>query len=202
MPKVSQEHIEARKRQILEAAALCFARNGFHQTTMQDIVQQSGLSPGAIYTYYKSKEEIIEAIADERHRREYAIISEACASGDIQEALSQLTQSFFGALHTDEERLSRRVGVQIWAEALRNPQILQFTLRGIEERNHLLTKLIKEMQKRNEIAQDLDPDAIVRVMTALFQGFILQQAWDENIDVDAYVRVIARAFNGLLIKSE
>ena len=52
MPKVSQAHLDARRRQILDAAIECFAREGFHQTIMQDIVTQSALSPGAIYTYF------------------------------------------------------------------------------------------------------------------------------------------------------
>ena len=67
MPKVSQAHLDARRAQILEAALTCFARNGFHRTTMQEIVKQSRLSPGAIYNYFASKEQIIEANSSARH---------------------------------------------------------------------------------------------------------------------------------------
>ncbi len=49
----------------LRAAVVCFAREGFHRTTIQDIVHESKLSPGAIYRYFASKEDIIVAIADE-----------------------------------------------------------------------------------------------------------------------------------------
>jgi AcrR family transcriptional regulator len=49
MPKVSQEHLERRRQQILEAATECFARQGFRGTSMQDIFDASGLSAGAVY---------------------------------------------------------------------------------------------------------------------------------------------------------
>ena len=59
MPKVTEEHVEARRRQILSAALRCFAREGFHRTTMQDIFREADLSPGAVYSYFKGKDELI-----------------------------------------------------------------------------------------------------------------------------------------------
>jgi len=58
MPKVSDEHLANRKQQILDAAANCFARNGFHRTSMQDIVRESGLSAGLIYRYFTGKDDL------------------------------------------------------------------------------------------------------------------------------------------------
>src|SRR2546422_9313531 len=70
MPKVSEAHLDARRKQIVDAAVACFARNGFHRATMQDICREAELSPGAVYRYFSSKDELVEAIADERHARE------------------------------------------------------------------------------------------------------------------------------------
>jgi AcrR family transcriptional regulator len=61
VPKLSDDYREARRRQVLDAAVVCFARTGFHRTSMQDIVAESGLSPGAIYRYFTGKEEIVDA---------------------------------------------------------------------------------------------------------------------------------------------
>ena len=61
MPKVSGAHIAARRQQILDAARACFARQGFHQTSIQDICKEAGLSPGAVYRYFPSKDHIIAA---------------------------------------------------------------------------------------------------------------------------------------------
>src|SRR6202453_5230193 len=70
MPKISTQQREARREQILAAALKCFSRDGFHQPTMADIVRQSGLSQGTLYLYFKSKDDLIASIADDRHRRE------------------------------------------------------------------------------------------------------------------------------------
>jgi TetR/AcrR family transcriptional regulator, transcriptional repressor of aconitase len=65
MPSVSQEHLDARRRQILDAARRCFVRNGFHATSMQDVLAEANLSAGAVYRYFRGKDEIIAAIAGE-----------------------------------------------------------------------------------------------------------------------------------------
>jgi AcrR family transcriptional regulator len=65
-PDVSEE----RRSQILEAALKVFARLGLDKARMDDIVSESGLSKGAIYWYFKSKDEIIAAILDSLFNRE------------------------------------------------------------------------------------------------------------------------------------
>ena len=59
---------ERRRRQILDAAMVCFRRRGFHQATMQEICSEAGISPGALYRYFGSKSEIIAAIASDAPR--------------------------------------------------------------------------------------------------------------------------------------
>ena len=63
MPRVSEAHLAARRQQILDAARVCFTRNGFHATSMQDVIAEAGLSVGAVYRYFRSKEELVAAIA-------------------------------------------------------------------------------------------------------------------------------------------
>ena len=65
MPKVSEEHLEARKQQIVHAAFLCFSSKGFHPTMMQDICAEAELSAGAVHRYFSSKEAIIASACDE-----------------------------------------------------------------------------------------------------------------------------------------
>src|SRR5580698_1667629 len=65
MPKVSQQYRDARRDQILNAARRCFLRDGFHGTSMQDLFAEAGLSSGAVYRYFASKDDLIIAIAAE-----------------------------------------------------------------------------------------------------------------------------------------
>ena len=62
MPKVSEERLEAKRQSILQAAVACFARDGFHNTTMSDIASMAGVSDGLAYRYFSGKDEIIEEV--------------------------------------------------------------------------------------------------------------------------------------------
>ena len=202
MPKVTEAHLEARRRQIIEAAIECFSREGFHRATMQDIVREAGLSPGAIYRYFSSKETIIEAIADERHARERALIAVARDGEDIEQGLRQLARSFFGSLADAEERRRRRLGIQIWAEALRNPRMLRIVRRGVDEPRAMFAGFVREAQDRGELPPQLDPDAVARLVLSLFFGFVLQQAWDKRVELEPYLDAIEVALDGLLLQAK
>ncbi len=201
MPKVNQAHLDARRAQILEAASQCFSREGLHATTIQAIIRQSGLSAGAIYSYFASKDEIIEAINTERHAREQELIADACRRAELRNALEQISQYFFGSLHEADERERRRVGIQLWAEALRNERILAIVRDGVDAPRKLLGGLIEDAQRRGKLRSDLQPDAVARVLIALYHGFILQQAWDEQAELESFLAVVDAALGTLLRES-
>jgi AcrR family transcriptional regulator len=198
VPKVSQSYLDDRRSQILEAATACFAREGFHRSTMQDIVRECGLSPGAIYNYFSSKEQIIEAIANQRQSKEGSLIREAQKLSDLTGALRQIRDSFFTQLEDPKERRRRRVGIQLWAEAQRNPKIHEIVCRGLDGPRELLSGMITEAQNRDEIPRSLDPDATARFMIATFHGFVLQLDWDETVPVEPYLEILDRCLERLL----
>lgn len=202
MPKVSQEHTEARRRQILEAARQCFAKQGFHGTTMKDIIEASGLSAGAIYNHFSAKAEIIDAIARERHDSEAALLASALAENDEPTELRALARAFFATFAGEEHRESRRVGVEVWAEALRNPDVLATVRRGVDEPRRLLSRIVAKSQERGQLSPAFDPDGFARVMVAIFQGFVLQQAWDPGTDSEQYLAALEVILDALLTDSK
>lgn len=189
MPKVSEAHLAARRRQILDAAVACFSEQGFHRTTMQDIVGRSGLSPGAIYRYFDGKEAIVEAIAAERHAVEMDVVEAAVARPGLGEGVRAL-RSFFELLRDPHERTRRRVAVQMWGEALSNPRVRDTVVEGIEGPLERLADMARDATRRGQLPAHLDADAVGRVMLSLALGFIVQQAWDEDVAVDAYLEVL------------
>jgi TetR/AcrR family transcriptional regulator, repressor for uid operon len=189
MPKVSPEHLEARRHQILDAALTCFDRAGFHGASMQDIVAEVGLSTGAVYRYFSSKEEIIEALAEERHAKEAALINEALQIDDPSAAMHRLADLYFDWLTDPDEQRRRRLGVQIWAEAVHNDRLRAAVQAGADQRR-LLTGLLERAKDQQLLSPDADADAMTRVYLALFQGFLVQQAWQPDLDVSPYLRQI------------
>jgi AcrR family transcriptional regulator len=190
MPRVDQAYLDARRAEILEAAIRCFARQGFHRTTMRDIVQESKRSPGAIYNYFKSKEDIIEAVASERHARERATIVAARDEANAGDVFRRIREAFFSPLKNKAERRRRRVGIQMWAEAQRDPRIHAIVRRGVDEPRRLLGSLIRSAQGRGEISRELDADALARFLMAVFHGLVLQLDWDERVAVEPFVEVL------------
>ena len=131
MPKVTEAHLEARHQQILDAASACFARQGFHQTTMQDICREADLSPGAVYRYFAGKEDIIGAVCQDCQQQNLAVIGAATGqSDDTFEVLDQLADSSFTKLDEPEALEHMYLIIQLWAESLRSPQIMEMSRRA------------------------------------------------------------------------
>ncbi|HKA15040.1 MAG TPA: TetR/AcrR family transcriptional regulator [Myxococcota bacterium] len=181
MPRVSRDYLDRRRDEILAAALRCFAREGFHRTTMQHIVAESGLSPGALYRYFAAKEDLIAAIAARHHAAELAVLRDAAGRGDVHLALRELVRAFLARLSDPGEQEWRRVTVQLWGEALRSPRVMRVVREGLDEPLAALAKLLRR-------TPGVDADATARLCASLFQGLVLQQAWDPTLDVAAYAR--------------
>ncbi len=197
MPKISDAKRESRRRQILEAALACFSENGFHQTGMADIVRRSGLSQGAVYLYFQSKDDLIEALADDRHRREAVLNSVAQGSADPLEALRALVRVYADWAIDSSGEKRRRVGVHGWAEALRNRRVHARVVEGIEIPRVVIVALVERAQHEGLLRGDVSADAVARTLIALFQGFVLQAVWGEDIDVGACVYTVDVMLDGL-----
>jgi len=197
MPKISQAKRDARQQQILDAALACFSENGFHQTGMADIVRRSGLSHGAVYVYFQSKDDLIEALAVDRHRQEALLNEAASHADDPLEGLSVLARGYARWLTDRSADDTRRVGVNGWAEALRNERVCRSVVEGIDAARAVIALLVERAQAKRLIARELSADAIARTLVATFQGFVLQIVWRQPVDVDAALTVLDRMLGGL-----
>jgi AcrR family transcriptional regulator len=197
MPKVGEEHRQQRRRVILEAALACFDRRGLHGTTMQDIVAESGLSAGAIYTYFASKDAIIAAIAADRHAVERALLATALAADDPRTALHAFVDSYFDWLNDPEEQRRRRVNVYVWAEALHSPSVNAIVAEGVAPIDDA-TAAVEAAIAAGRLPAHVDPEGFVRAVLALVLGFVLQQAWTPTVDVDRFRVTVRAMIDGLL----
>ena len=194
MPKVTEEHVQARRRQILSAALRAFARQGFHRTTMQDIFREAELSPGAVYSYFTGKDELIAAIIGEMMGfigETAALFSEPLPEGRLRrpgEALGEMIERYQELeLGTVEERA--RIFPHLVGEQQRDPQLNAAVRAGIERLRGGFEALARAAQERGELDQDLDPEQFGRLAISLLQGLLLQLGvFGAGIDIDAYAR--------------
>lgn len=197
MPKVTEAHLETRRQQVLDAAFACFARQGFHQTSIHDICQEAGLSPGAVYRYFSSKEQIIEACCEVCEQANLNVIDAAARTDDTLQILDELAQGAFGELEDSDVYPALCLNIQWWSEALRNAQ-LRDSLRssGIDLWKGALAQIISRAQEKREINPTLDPDAVARVLLSAWQGLVLQKALDPSVDVGRYVEAVKAMYSG------
>ena len=179
MPKVKPETLAARRDEILQAAETCFARQGFHQTTIQDVIRESGLSAGGIYGHFASKEDLIQAIGESRHARDGALFAIASEDSDPLQDLRAIARAFLGDLQQEQGLRSRRVALQLWAEALRDDVIREQVTSGVQKPIAAIADKLRRGQSLGLVDRSLKPRSIARAMVAMFQGFVLQRLWGE-----------------------
>ena len=193
MPKVLPEYLETRRQQILDAAAACFARGGFHRTTMQDICGEADMSPGAVYRYFQSKEGIIHAMCTRGHEQDVETIREALKLDDTVAIMDELTRIFFSGV---EDREFCALMVELISEAKHNGPIGEAVLDGWHSIFEPLSELVRRAQERGEINPALDAGAVTRVMLGVYQGLVLQHLLEPEMDVEGYAATTRALFQG------
>jgi TetR/AcrR family transcriptional regulator, transcriptional repressor of aconitase len=190
VPRITAARASAQRERVLDAALTCFAREGFHAATMQDIVAESGLSPGAIYGYFKGKTDVVMAIASERHAMERRRMEHALAASDLDTSLVRLTEGFVLGLRDPQEKKWRRLAVQLWAESLSSPRLKREAVAGVTQAIEVLSPMIGNAQREGRWPAHLDPDSAARVLIAVLQGISLQLAWDDTIDIPRFASTL------------
>lgn len=196
MPKVLPEYLELRRQQILDAAAACFSRKGFHHSTMQDICEEAELSPGAVYRYFSSKEEIIEAMCLRGQSENAQAIELAMAQGGTLDAFNELIRIFFLEIDSLHSAEICTINVELIAEAPRNPNVREYLTRNGRTVREMFVELIRTAQANGEVNPELQPEAVARVMVALYHGFITQKLVEPDLDAAGYGEVMKSLFGG------
>lgn len=194
-PKVPRAYLDARRSEILEAAFNCFIENGFHNTTMQDIYKATNLSPGAVYNYFRSKEDIVATAVEMSQQRNTAMITEA-ASKNQEEALINLGRLFLTLARQIDLTKAASVDLALYSEAHRNKRIREALYTGQETVKTKLIEFVKYNQQIGVINSKLNTLAITQVLISIFQGIELQTILDPNFDLDLYGTVFEAIVNG------
>lgn len=195
MPRVSDEHLTARREQILEAARVCFLRNGLHNTSMQDLIREADLSVGAVYRYFKSKNEIIGAIAASVagtlsvYVEELARRTPRLPIGEVMSLVLDVLDVQIGP------NGNFPIALQVWAEATRDPAIAEIVRDRYESTRSAFTVIAEMAVDAGELPPDTDVAAVGSALFGMVPGYALQRLLVGYPDKETYLRGIRTLLN-------
>jgi AcrR family transcriptional regulator len=175
MPRVTHEHEQQVRQRILAAALRVFGVHGFHRSTMQDVVRESGLSVGAIYTYFKSKDELFLSICDITVEDTMTALAARLPAGSTIAEKLAIAVGFF--LDTVDAFTTVGGGpsflIHAWAEAEQEPAVREMLVRRREQIVTVGRMLLQEGIARGELPAWIDVDAAASAYSALLDGLTL-----------------------------
>lgn len=188
------QHQIDRRATILDAAEQCFSRAGFHQTSMSDICQAAGMSPGNLYRYFPSKEAIIAGIT-ERHRAQIAADFDAVDSApSFYEGIAALARVYMVERSPEEVNL----GIEIMAECRRNPAIARLFYDLEDEVKVRLVKLLESAAERGEINPSTDFESAAAMLSVIADGISLRRVADRSFNAERVLPLVFQIVENLL----
>lgn len=194
MPKLKPETQQARRERILDAAEVCFARAGFHRCTMQDICREAGISPGALYVYFASKEDLIAGIVERDRAKLAAELTELSKAPDLLAALARLGEHYT----VEEPHYKRVLGIEIGGEATRNAAVGE-TFRSVDVFcRQAFEQVFARAEQDGKIAPKDDARTLAEVVSVIGDGLFWRRAVDPAFDVHKVLPVLVRVVSMLL----
>lgn len=161
MPRVSQDHLDARRRQILDGARSCFARFGYEGATVRRLEEATGLSRGAIFHHFRDKESLFLALAEDDVLRMTEVVAEQGLVQVMRELIAPPGST--AARERPADWLGTRLEV---SRRLRTDP--EFRARWAE-RSSQLTVATRERLLRQREAGNLRDDVDVSVLTSFLE---------------------------------
>lgn len=172
LPVAQLKPASDRREQILDAAMVCFAQRGFHQTTMQHISAFAGISVGLIYRYFENKDAVIAAMADQHKAALESVLTRAADAPSLLEAL----QIFFTD-HCCSEQPIETIGafvMDLFAEAARNPNVAAIVRDVVEYSTAGLAGLIAKSPESARLPKDFTPRRLAELILAVHDGTVMR----------------------------
>lgn len=186
MRTTNPKHTAARRRQILDAALICFKEKGFHGAAMSAICRQAKMSPGHLYHYFPGKEDIIEAIVDEDCLEAESKIGKLLESANTLDAILAKVDEMW----EKESGIHGALNAEITAEASRNKRIAEIIHRRDSRIQRSLTAIFASAQKRGQISETVDLEGFTLIFMGMFQGLTASIEATDGINMEKITQAI------------
>jgi AcrR family transcriptional regulator len=181
MPKVSQEHLDARRAEILEGARRAFSTYGYEGATVARLEQETGLSRGAIFHYFDSKLDLFVELAYAENLRYVAVLIEHGVEAVLR-AIAAADRDWLNVFIETEVRL--RHDPELERRMLELEQHLQ------QDQRAKIVASLRRLQAEGQLRADLELDDVIDFTTILINGLALRVALGEPMSIDAFVGLV------------
>jgi len=187
---------QVRRQQVLDAAAICFKRSGFHGASMSEISKAAGMSAGHIYNYFDSKDAIIAAFVEQNVERVSAILRDLEQRADPLKGLVDDAERSV-ADHVESDRIALQL--EIWAEASRNPAIAAVVRDADLRSRTYFRNVLKAARERHQLdASDDAVDGLMEAVIAIFHGLHVRSIHNPGAGRPAIVAAVRNALRAML----
>jgi len=199
MPRVSSEYEQAQKKRIIDGATQVFAEHGYCLTTMDQICQALQLSKGAIYIYFKSKEELFISALQAIYERRFAILSTAYQANDPIPRKFEKILDRLGSMMSHDDYVFIRLSLEGFLESEHIPSLQAIKSDSYKRFYELLYGLLQEGQLAGEINPDLNLSSVTAALIAVSDGLMLHSlVQDRGIDPDRVRQIVHETFAQML----
>ncbi|MHC4534194.1 MAG: TetR/AcrR family transcriptional regulator [Planctomycetota bacterium] len=175
-PKMPQEHRDFRRQQILNAAWECFAEKGYQETTIRIIAERMNLSTGIIYSYFKGKDELLEAIHACSIDNKKKVAEKIRQKDTARDAINELFNQFFNSYSMKELKKGVQADIRFWSEAVKRRNFRKLFISQYNYMQKIITQSVQEGAKSGEFKPEFDLQGYVSFISALFLGLEVQLA--------------------------
>ena len=165
MPKVVPEYKDLAKKRIIQASYSIFEKKGYHSTSMADIAGEVGVSKASLYSYFKSKEDILQVTVDQALTDPFMKIFHEEKTVEAFNEYFHNMAVFEGVLH---------LNFVLTALAYHNENIRMNLIDAYEKKSKVLTSFIEDQQSLGAIRQDMEPKVIAQFLTAVYNDLAMQ----------------------------
>jgi AcrR family transcriptional regulator len=198
MPRITDEHREARRKQILEAARACLYEHGLEAVSMEMIIARSGLSTGAVYGYFKGKDEIISAAVTEG-TRELGTHLLPVLTAQEPLPLPELIGRMLGVIVDFGQRMPGLdllvVVLHGWSHSQSDPDLKAFARTAYRTLRIQFAQTVRRWQAAGTFDPEVDPDGLAELCTSVCLGFVAQRVLAGDAAIPAHVAAL-RALAG------
>lgn len=190
------ERAEARRQQVLTAAADCFRRKGYHSASMAEISKTAGMSPGHIYNYFVSKDAIIEAIIEQQMVEMFEVFASLQARPGM--LIDVMVDGASEGVCNKLDPALASLKLEMLAETARNEKIAGM-LRCVDAQARQRFMAILQSERSLVKAEpESQLQARISVIFAMFDGLLIRQTLQPDLTSDAVMVALGPALRALL----